>query len=150
MTGINHAMTGAIIGAVVEPVIALPLAIVSHFVLDAIPHYGDGTGTQQPASKRLQLAIKVDALLVILLLVAILLWRPTHWPVMLGGAILAMSPDLMWLPAYLRHLRQIEPKERNWIMRAHQKIQWCERTWGITVEAVWFVVAAAILFGIGK
>jgi hypothetical protein len=36
---------GAIIAlAISQPLIALPLAFVSHFVLDALPHYGYGGG----------------------------------------------------------------------------------------------------------
>ncbi len=41
MTGFNHAVTGALIaGAVGNPFLAIPLAFASHFVLDAIPHFG--------------------------------------------------------------------------------------------------------------
>jgi hypothetical protein len=38
----NHVLSGAIIGAVTRrPVVAFAAGIASHFVLDAIPHWGD-------------------------------------------------------------------------------------------------------------
>ena len=41
MTATNHALSGALIGlAVMQPILALPLAFVSHFMLDAVPHFG--------------------------------------------------------------------------------------------------------------
>src|SRR5690242_2115662 len=40
MTATNHALSGAVIAlAVKNPVLAIPLAFVSHFVLDLLPHY---------------------------------------------------------------------------------------------------------------
>ena len=44
MTATNHILTGATIAlAVNHPAVAIPLAFVSHFAWDAIPHFGDGT-----------------------------------------------------------------------------------------------------------
>jgi len=41
MTITNHILAGAIIGAVIkEPALALPIAFASHFVMDALPHFG--------------------------------------------------------------------------------------------------------------
>jgi hypothetical protein len=41
MHSINHAALGAVIGLVTkDPLIAIPAAFASHFVLDALPHYG--------------------------------------------------------------------------------------------------------------
>lgn len=40
MIGFNHALTGALIAKIVPWPIALPLAVVSHFLLDMMPHYG--------------------------------------------------------------------------------------------------------------
>jgi hypothetical protein len=37
----NHVLSGAVIGAVVrEPLVALPLGVGSHFLLDSMPHWG--------------------------------------------------------------------------------------------------------------
>ena len=48
MRAINHALTGAVIGlAITEPAAAIPLAVVSHYVCDAIPHYGQNHPEEQ-------------------------------------------------------------------------------------------------------
>lgn len=39
----NHVLVGAAIGAVARrPVVAFTAGVVSHFVLDAVPHWGSG------------------------------------------------------------------------------------------------------------
>lgn len=41
MIATNHALTGAAIAVVIkQPILAIPLAFVSHFICDAIPHFG--------------------------------------------------------------------------------------------------------------
>ncbi len=40
MIGFNHALVGGLIGRFLPFPIALPLAVASHFCLDALPHYG--------------------------------------------------------------------------------------------------------------
>jgi hypothetical protein len=41
MTGFNHGMAGAVIALTVkQPVLAVPLAFLSHFATDMIPHFG--------------------------------------------------------------------------------------------------------------
>ena len=40
MIGFNHAAVGGLIGKFLPLPIALPLALASHFALDALPHYG--------------------------------------------------------------------------------------------------------------
>jgi hypothetical protein len=40
MTGINHAVTGALVAAAInKPALALPAALLSHFAADIIPHW---------------------------------------------------------------------------------------------------------------
>jgi hypothetical protein len=148
MTGTNHALTGAFIGATITaPFVALPLAFVSHFVLDALPHYGDGTGTNVPASAHLRKVVKFDISLVTLLFLSILILQPANWLIIILAAGLAMAPDLMWLPAYVRGVRKREPpREHSTIMRWHHAIQWCERPWGVVIEVLWLALLAPIFF----
>jgi len=40
MTGFNHAASGGLIGALLPLPLAIPVALTSHFILDAFPHYG--------------------------------------------------------------------------------------------------------------
>lgn len=144
MTGFNHVATGALIGAVVvEPALALPLAFASHFVLDAMPHFGDDSLAH--SSKKYTKIIIGDTILAVLILVLIIVLRPEHWPVILAAGLCAQLPDLMWLPNYMRELRKIEHKTHNWLQHMHKKIQWGERSWGFVVEIGWFLVIGPLL-----
>lgn len=136
MTGINHMATGAIIGAAINsPIVAMPVAFASHFALDVLPHYGNDHNR-----KRFKILIALDAILVVAIVVGLLIARPHKWLSMLVCGLLAMSPDLMWLPEFIRDIRKKEAKARTRIMHFHQRIQWGERVWGAAVEAAWMVL----------
>lgn len=142
MTGINHMATGAIIGAAINsPIIAMPVAFLSHFLLDILPHYGNDHN-----SKRFRILIAADAILVVFIVLGLLIAQPHKWLSMLVCGLLAMSPDLMWLPEFVRALRKKEAKARNQLMHLHQRIQWGERVWGMAVEAVWMLLLIPLYF----
>lgn len=145
MTGTNHMVVGALIGSsITAPELALPLAFISHFILDVLPHYGDDTISW--ASRRKKLIVGLDTAFAALFLLLIVALQPAHWPFMFAGALLAMSPDLMWLPNYVRALRGTEKRAANFIMRIHKRMQWGERPWGLIVEAVWFLAIAPFFY----
>lgn len=144
MIATNHALTGAIIGLTVAGPIALPLAFVSHFVLDSIPHYGDNDKRLKNTSFIMQLLI--DAVLCGLLVILLALTGAANWPLAVACAFLAASPDFMWLPRFLRARRgQKEPRKKNWIIAFHSWVQWFQRPIGAVVEVVWLVSAVSIL-----
>jgi hypothetical protein len=149
MTAINHALTGAVIGLVItNPVVALPLAFVSHFVCDAIPHYDmPGTPGERIVSSRLiREQIIGGALLCFLLVVVLYISQPVHWWVAALGAFLAASPDLLWIPRWLEARRTgVDPGPQGWFRRFHAKIQWKTGPKLIWLEAIWFVGFIALL-----
>lgn len=137
MTATNHVITGALIASVIHnPVVALPAALLSHFVLDALPHFG---GVKHTAAGFLRLLF-CDMFIACLFLGWLVLYRPDHWFLLGIGGVLAASPDLMWLPAFLLELRtgKQPSKLTNPITRFHTFVQWGERPWGIAIEIVWF------------
>lgn len=150
MTAPNHALTGAIIGlTITNPVLALPLAFVSHFVCDAIPHY-DPPGTdvaKRYKSKRFVYEFLVlGAGLCFLVVLALAYTRPQHWLTAALCAFLATSPDLFWIPRFLRTRRtgkDVVP--RGWFFWFHNFVQWRTGPKLIWVEAVWFVVFGGLL-----
>ncbi len=145
MTATNHALTGALIGLVVgQPVVAVILAVLSHFVLDAIPHYTDES--IKISSDGFKRYLIVEALFCFSLVVVLVLVHPENWPLAAICAFLATSPDFMWMPKYLR-ARQAkpEPKTHNAIIRFHSRIQWFTKPVGAVVEAVWTVCAIVLL-----
>lgn len=146
MTAPNHALTGAIIGlTITNPYIALPVAILSHFVCDAIPHYDPpGKNNQERlASKRFILEqLVAGAILCFLLVVALAITRPEHWVIAAICAFSAASPDLLWIPRFVHRLRTGKDREPKWwLLRFHAYIQWKTGTNFWWVEAVWFVVS---------
>jgi hypothetical protein len=146
MRAVNHALTGAIIGlAVPTPWLALPLAVVSHFVCDAIPHSGGDDSTV--ASKRFALLLLADALLCIGVVTVLGFSGVQGWLLAAVCAFLATAPDALWLPGYIRARRgQTMNLRENWFMRLAKDIQWFERPIGAVVEVAWFIAAGAVLF----
>jgi hypothetical protein len=146
MRAINHALTGSIIGlAVGKPVLALPLALVSHFVCDVIPHYGAGLSEAQTLrSKWFRNLIYIDAVLCVGLVVVLAVSRPAHWPLAVACAFAATAPDLLSVNRYIR-IRQHRPWQGNAYSRFASRIQWFERPIGVVVEVMWFIAGAVLL-----
>lgn len=148
MRAINHALTGAVIGIVsANPVVAITASFGSHFVLDAIPHHNTKSGDM--TSRRFAFMLYVDGFLCIALAIIIAVWRPAHWPLAVIGAFLAMSPDFMWIPKYLRAKRQQPPVSHRGITKFHSRIQWFQRPIGGSVELAWFMSAVWALYVVG-
>ena len=144
MTGVSHATTGVVIAlAIHNPVLAFPLAFASHFMLDALPHYGDDTldGTD----KFFRRFIIVDAILGFGVTILMMFLIPEKAVAIAFCGALAAVPDLMWLPNHVRQVKNLETKPNNRLMHWHQRIQFEHPVWGIAAEAVWFVAMAAFL-----
>lgn len=149
MIATNHALTGAIIGLTVsQPVPAMGLALLSHFVLDAIPHFK----ADQPDEKLLKTNwfrnyLIIEALLCFLLVVLLFVARPTYWFVPAICAFLAAAPDLLSFNKYLKTRRGKQWKP-GWYARFAGGIQWFQRPIGAGVEVVWFFAALFTLANI--
>lgn len=131
MIGFNHAAVGGLIATVLPLPIAIPLAFLSHFVLDALPHYGI---PQNRRDKELfwKIFTAADFWLSWLLLGFIALSRQ-HYAVFLCGVI-AASPDFVWVLRILRQRSFDLSHHGNWFTRWHAGIQRYERRWGIYIE----------------
>jgi len=149
MRAINHALTGAAIGLqVTEPVAAVPLAFISHYVCDIIPHYGRGLPEEEELNSALfRVLLAMDISLCVLLVLILGLWRPHHWLLAAVCAFVAASPDLFSLNRYLQ-ARRHKPIKQNWYTKFASDIQWFERPIGAVVEVVWFVAMIIILVAI--
>jgi hypothetical protein len=144
MRAINHALTGAVIALVIhEPVVALPLAVGSHFVCDAIPHYDNKVWLNHKGF-RFKVFLVLDALLCGLLVLWLYLYAGTNWPLMAACAFAAAAPDFGHLPYWLKELRGKRYK-RNIVDRFHSWIQWAAQPQGAALELAWFAALLAIL-----
>jgi hypothetical protein len=149
MTGINHIVTGGIIGALVpQPLVAIPLAFLSHFILDMLPHWGDHPDDHLKNTPSVYRLIVVDTILSVLFLALLLILQPVNWPVIFASGFVAWTPDLVWVPNYVRVRRGLKQRSYNSLMRFHKYIQWAEKPKlsNAVIEAMWLVAATTIFF----
>jgi hypothetical protein len=158
MTATNHALTGAAIAMLVKrPELAIPAALLSHFVLDAVPHYNPQGMTKkyfknyQDAwnkklrSKSFRFIFSADMLFFLVVLVTVPLLAPGHVSplTVFFSALAGAAPDFDGGFKFIfRQLGLIKKKssESDWFSRYHVAVQWMERPWGIYIELVWLVL----------
>ena len=144
MNILNHLATGAAIALVVDkPAIALPVALVSHFVLDVVPHYGypGEEGYKEAFRHRLSyLSLVFDAIGIAVLFTLV---KDSIW-VVFASAFLAIVPDAVWPYRYFMFERKNLALPDSRYARFHAGIQWCEREWGIIIEVIYSI--ALLLF----
>lgn len=147
MTATNHGLVGSVVAITLHryPLLAIAVAPFTHFILDAIPHYGDSS-LDLRSGKFFRILFSDMALAVLSTLLIAFVWSQIAWLIILC-AFLAASPDLMWL-----WLEYIKPTDRkNWplIARFHSLIQWSQTRPGFIVETIWFFVLFPTLLIIG-
>ena len=152
MTAPNHAITGALIGLSLSgnPVLVVALSFLSHFVLDAVPHYDPpGDELARLTSRRFSVELYVQALLCAVIVVLLASSRHAHWLLAAICAFVATSPDLLWIPKFLSVRRTHRlPSKPNWFWRLHHTIQWYTGSRLLWIEAVWFVLSGSWLLAI--
>ena len=139
MTATNHALTGAVIAlAVKQPVLAVPLAFASHFVLDAIPHFGihEDDHVKRNSHWLFRTVISIDT---------VLANETTGWWVVLLGMLAGIAPDTIWIYRFIRLMRNKLVRPYGRVARFHQNIQWSEKPWGLGVEIAWMVAALVVI-----
>ncbi|HLC92052.1 MAG TPA: hypothetical protein VJC09_03285 [Candidatus Saccharimonadales bacterium] len=144
MTATNHVLTGIFIAnAVQNPWIALPVALASHFVLDAIPHFG--MVNIRFDSNYFKVYLLCDMVVAALVLAALVLIMPQHIWLLMACGILGASPDLMWIPKFLAANQHKSMPKSGVIRKFHTIIQWFERPIGWVVEVAWFIAMTLLL-----
>ncbi|MGH7237566.1 MAG: hypothetical protein ACREGF_03465 [Candidatus Saccharimonadales bacterium] len=155
MTAVNHALTGAVIAVAVQrPLLAIPLAFVSHFALDGLPHFGipiEGKSSADAVARNrkpfYRLILRFDLLLTVVLLISlgVILHGQALVYLVLVCSVVAISPDFVWLYLFLKQMKAGKLLPYGWFSRFHKWIQWSEKPWGLGVEAVWLGLAVAAL-----
>jgi hypothetical protein len=95
MTGFNHGMVGAIIAlSIKQPALAIPIAFISHYPLDTLPHLG--FSQEQVLKPKFNRLVKIDFVISIILVIGLALLFPSHiliiWACMVASAI----SDFVW------------------------------------------------------
>lgn len=150
MRAINHALTGALIGlSIDQPAVAVLASFGSHYLLDAIPHYGPKIAAEEEKfkyfrSKFFGLSLIIDAALCGLLVLILFLRKPPNWLLTVICAFVAALPDIFSVRRYIyAHLH------KKYTHTLYGKfavgIQWFERPIGVVVEGFWLIGAVYLL-----
>lgn len=130
MTGFNHAASGGLIGALLPLPLAIPAALISHFVLDSLPHYGI-PNHHRDHTTFWKVFTTLDVLAALGLGILALSW---HRYAMFACGFIACSPDYIWLARIAKTRSFNLSNNQNWFTKWHVKIQRYERPWGIWIE----------------
>lgn len=143
MTGFNHGMTGAVIAVSVKnPALAVPLAFVSHFAQDAIPHFDNFTGPNEKnlLKKPFNIFLICDFIFSVGLMIILGFMFPDKKWLIWGCMVAAASPDLMWgyYRLYIERIKNRKPKYDP-VARFHLVMEQSETKLGAIPEVAWFV-----------
>ena len=140
MTGLNHATTGIVIALVFKrPELAIPLSLLSHFLLDMIPH-------SFVPLKRKKLSTSylfIETVLMLTITVVCMVAFNDMWLLIGTCAVVAFLPDFFWPFYYNEKLRHVPGFRSFYIF--HKRIQWSETYRGWLVEALYFSVLVIFL-----
>lgn len=144
MTATNHALTGAVIAVVLpNPLVSIPLALVSHIAIDALPHFADDA--EEISGYRFKSVLIIDIIICTVISGAIFLIHPVHWVLIIACAFVATSPDLLWIPDFIA-AHQGKPKPKYGKVRQFlHDVQWSQKRIGIVVEVFWFGALLTLL-----
>jgi hypothetical protein len=151
MTTLNHAVTGAVIAvAVKKPLLAVPLALISHYICDVIPHFGihEHDHALRNANRlfRVITALSVAGMFGLLIFTPFLRYQGVSWVTVMACIIAANVPDAVWIPNFIRQIKRGQEKAFGAFNRFHQAIQWYEKPLGLSVEALWLFAGSCVLW----
>ena len=146
MTATNHALTGAAIGLIVgQPILAVPLAFLSHFICDAIPHFRSSLPEKQMFQAWwFKKYLVAEAILVFVILSFFAIDQPLNWQLAIICSIVAVLPDVFLFNRFNK-VRNNKKWKPSLFIKFSSGIQWFERPIGGLVEVAWFVAAVVLI-----
>lgn len=145
MTGLNHSVTGAVVGKLLPLPLAIPVAFASHFLLDALPHFGEIFEKRKKLSRSIWIIdITMTACFLSFLFFA------QQWT-LLVCALVAMSPDFAWVYRFTVSERfgALPPRPANKFNTWHARIQRYESRKGLLLEIIWLFTLTILLAKVG-
>lgn len=134
MTATAHALIGASLAAkITNPLLGIPIAILSHFAADLIPHWDAGTNHKNKTRLKLACEATFDVLLGFALV--FLLFRNLVSPTYLFAMVIAAQlPDWLKTPSDIFGF-SVPPF--SWIDWLSHKTQWrMQLPWGLVTQIV--------------
>lgn len=144
MTATAHALIGASLASrIVNPIIGIPLAIISHFAADLVPHWDAGTNHKQKSPTRLKLEAAADVLVGFALV--FLIFRTTVEPIYLFSMVIAAQlPDWLEAPSWMFGFK-VPPF--SWLDYLGHKLQSrMQLPWGLVTQVV--IVGLIVFFSV--
>ncbi len=138
-----HATAGIAIGVLLgNPLLVVPAAIASHFVLDMVPHWQETLAPYIPTRKT-YIRVPIDICLAIGLAVLASHWQPHYAAAIWTGAVFANVPDLDTLVVIAPKLKKgLVLKFWDW----HCKIQReTASLWGIVPQLAVIIISLLIV-----
>ncbi len=111
MTATGHAIIGTVIAAkIANPLLAVPIALISHVIADAIPHWDTGTNRDKKEYKKLFTDTVLDVVLgfVLSYLLVVLLFPKTSLTYAFALIIISQSLDWLTAPYYFFNIKEFE------------------------------------------
>jgi hypothetical protein len=141
MLVLPHVATGVALGALIgDPLIVIPAAIASHFILDSIPHWQETMAPYVPTWKT-YLRIPIDIGLAIALVAYAIHLQPASLPGILLGAVFASGPDLDVITIKFPRLqRGIIKRYWDWHCKIQREVS---SLWGVLTQLI--VIATCII-----
>jgi hypothetical protein len=144
MTATAHALIGASIAAkVTNPFLAIPIAILSHFVADLVPHWDAGTNHKKKSMNRLKIEAMADVLLGFIL--AFSIFGRFVDPVYLFVLIIAAQlPDWLEAPSSMFNIKIPPFTWLDWL--GHKLQSRMQLPWGLVTQVV--IVGIVVLYAL--
>lgn len=145
MTATAHALIGASIAVkITNPLLAIPIAILSHFAADLIPHWDAGTNHREKTLTRLKLEATADVLLGFVF--AYLIFSKFVDPLYLFVIIIAAQlPDWLEAPSWMFGIKVPPFTWLDWL--GHKLQSRLQLPWGLVTQVV--VVGILVYLTIG-
>lgn len=146
MTATSHALIGASIASLIpNPILAIPLAITSHFAADLVPHWDAGTNRRKKTMMRLRVEAAFDVLLGFTL-VYLIFGRIVGSAYLFVMIIAAQLPDWLETPSSKFGIK-IPPF--SWIEWLGHKLQnRLQLPWGLVTQVV--IVGLIVAFAVSR
>jgi hypothetical protein len=112
MTATAHALVSAAIArAVPNPYLAIPLAVASHFIMDAVPHWDIGTDWRA-RTKKITGALAIAETVLGITLAYFLFRGKVETPLLLSAIIAGELPDWLEAPWYIFFAKKNGPAKK--------------------------------------
>jgi hypothetical protein len=142
MTATNHTLVAANLVVAFPKWWVVPIAFVSHFVLDALPHHGEINDIK---NKRFYVIYGIDFVVALFLLVFLVFTQQEIAALLVFAIIAATVPDIVWIYRDIRERSKAKSLKMNRFTKFHASIQKHEYPGGIYHEVIYFVVFISLL-----